>query len=113
MALHGGYDGLRDHFANECPDGSSIRFEDMPSWILKVDVILTPLDLRQFLICCHPVTPGERNTVIIRFYTLTASQPQQMAVRAKMALHLVEEPHRRSEEHTSELQSLAYLVCRL
>src|SRR2546423_6271758 len=28
-------------------------------------------------------------------------------------LHLEEEPVGRSEEHTSELQSLAYLVCRL
>src|SRR5687767_15249170 len=29
------------------------------------------------------------------------------------AAHGAARPHRRSEEHTSELQSLAYLVCRL
>src|SRR2546425_4019266 len=30
-----------------------------------------------------------------------------------MSENSTREPHRRSEEHTSELQSLAYLVCRL
>src|SRR2546425_8404236 len=30
-----------------------------------------------------------------------------------LVARLVGEPHHRSEEHTSELQSLAYLVCRL
>src|SRR2546425_7047146 len=35
------------------------------------------------------------------------------AVMATGTLSTSESTHRRSEEHTSELQSLAYLVCRL
>src|SRR2546425_8718371 len=33
--------------------------------------------------------------------------------RHPLAAAVSRQPHRRSEEHTSELQSLAYLVCRL
>src|SRR3712207_6863374 len=35
------------------------------------------------------------------------------SVRAEMAFHLASEIDQRSEEHTSELQSRQYLVCRL
>src|SRR5687767_15711701 len=35
------------------------------------------------------------------------------AAAARMVLFRIESPTPRSEEHTSELQSLAYLVCRL
>src|SRR2546425_8980955 len=34
-------------------------------------------------------------------------------IKAKKRAHLLNPIHYRSEEHTSELQSLAYLVCRL
>lgn len=44
MVFYGGYDGLCDYFVNECLDGSSIRFEDMLSWIFKVDVIFIFFD---------------------------------------------------------------------
>src|SRR5687767_15278702 len=38
---------------------------------------------------------------------------QRVAVEQRAVEPLELEPRRRSEEHTSELQSLAYLVCRL
>src|SRR2546425_9102033 len=41
-------------------------------------------------------------------------QPQNVLVARRLADQVVEEDRAlRSEEHTSELQSLAYLVCRL
>src|SRR5205823_11632973 len=48
----------------------------------------------------------------------TAEWPEDAEVRVRMGLHTGEptvggERYVRSEEHTSELQSLAYLVCRL
>src|SRR5437762_9878634 len=39
-------------------------------------------------------------------------QPEQIAVEMERGLH-VAHPQNRSEEHTSELQSPMYLVCRL
>src|SRR2546425_7085044 len=42
-----------------------------------------------------------------------AARPADRVVRPLLALGLIEILIGRSEEHTSELQSLAYLVCRL
>src|SRR2546425_4420510 len=47
-------------------------------------------------------------TLIAMFATVTASFAAPTIVHAAQ-----EKPSMRSEEHTSELQSLAYLVCRL
>src|SRR2546425_9707403 len=48
---------------------------------------------------------------------LPGGERGEPALRFEQLFHLKEEPgidaRRRSEEHTSELQSLAYLVCRL
>src|SRR2546425_7897008 len=48
---------------------------------------------------------------------LTGIEPEstliELTVDGKKARTLIREIQRRSEEHTSELQSLAYLVCRL
>src|SRR5687767_15544249 len=43
---------------------------------------------------------------------LTVSEVQRK-MTALLAKDFLVDPHVRSEEHTSELQSLAYLVCRL
>src|SRR3989441_860591 len=46
----------------------------------------------------------------ITYGALTDPNGHEHAFMARWGL---KKPHRRSEEHTSELQSLAYLVCRL
>src|SRR5687767_15860098 len=45
--------------------------------------------------------------------THAPSSPSTMNSAASPCCTMVHFPSRRSEEHTSELQSLAYLVCRL
>src|SRR2546423_9138823 len=55
-----------------------------------------------------PFSPARRNLsrpAVIR-WTRSTSSPSSVGKRRRF-------PRRRSEEHTSELQSLAYLVCRL
>src|SRR5687767_15212106 len=52
---------------------------------------------------------GERVLHAIR---LTVSEPVEVANLVRTVVRAVAGAHR-SEEHTSELQSLAYLVCRL
>src|SRR3989441_7401527 len=48
----------------------------------------------------------------VPFGQVKASRRQRVDARQKLIAHQLERV-RRSEEHTSELQSLAYLVCRL
>src|SRR2546425_5261858 len=43
----------------------------------------------------------------------SAPSPTAPQASARAGAHFLSGPHSRSEEHTSELQSLAYLVCRL
>src|SRR2546425_7770142 len=55
-------------------------------------------------------------STLFPYTTLFRSPPSSAATRAwwpRPTTRLGERPRRRSEEHTSELQSLAYLVCRL
>src|SRR5229473_7926240 len=53
-----------------------------------------------------------RSTLFPYTTLFRSSRPGRLGViAAREGLH--HHPHRRSEEHTSELQSLAYLVCRL
>src|SRR5258708_10894444 len=42
-----------------------------------------------------------------------ARTPRKRAARHRLAVRDVQQPRRRSEEHTSELQSPDHLVCRL
>src|SRR5437016_13807681 len=74
---------------------------------------------------CHAGSPsGRRGSGRVRFatdhpYVLTASCPSRMGTTAAITGFLAArrfyliEMHQRSEEHTSELQSLTNLVCRL
>src|SRR2546425_4732556 len=59
-------------------------------------------------------------TTLFRSEELERERPQHLRERERQDAkedarvpHTHEPEHRRSEEHTSELQSLAYLVCRL
>src|SRR3712207_7628612 len=54
-----------------------------------------------------------RADVRVRRQGLAAGQPADLAVGAVRAEAPVDLPQPRSEEHTSELQSRQYLVCRL
>src|SRR2546425_9273518 len=47
------------------------------------------------------------------FRSKESPPPVKEQRQAPIRERLLDEPHDRSEEHTSELQSLAYLVCRL
>src|SRR2546425_8789125 len=52
----------------------------------------------------------------VRPVRLTSSHRRErtnVSARRKYSLHWIDQARVRSEEHTSELQSLAYLVCRL
>src|SRR3989441_7670384 len=55
-----------------------------------------------------PISPASGGSANAR-----ASRPPETAPPAAAAAARPLRPRRRSEEHTSELQSLAYLVCRL
>src|SRR3712207_8272013 len=59
------------------------------------------------------VTPDGRRCpareALARAYTITCTSPQFLALLAQSA----SDPGERSEEHTSELQSRQYIVCRL
>src|SRR2546423_6655012 len=64
-------------------------------------------------------TPGRVPTTHL-FHRGDPDQPRQAVAPGGLAildgslpLHIPQDPALRSEEHTSELQSLAYLVCRL
>src|SRR5687767_15542115 len=51
---------------------------------------------------------GQRRIILFRH-----QRPQHVCRAAQWRPSVAHGPRRRSEEHTSELQSLAYLVCRL
>src|SRR5205823_10556317 len=59
--------------------------------------------------------PGVKQAVIVARENASGEKQQLLAylVAKKMGATLSSQELRRSEEHTSELQSLAYLVCRL
>src|SRR2546425_4995016 len=62
-------------------------------------------------ICCATISPSRSDSVKFLEPTTIRSRPAQLAnmnSRSDSDRTMV-----RSEEHTSELQSLAYLVCRL
>src|SRR5687767_15705335 len=61
-----------------------------------------------FLMIRRP--PG---STLFPYTTLFRSPRQRVALRHREARHRGVDRRARSEEHTSELQSLAYLVCRL
>src|SRR5437763_2791551 len=68
------------------------------------------------LFCC-PLRPPPRST-LFPYTTLFRSLPREplqlnVLPQPRLALLAVERDHHRSEEHTSELQSPMYLVCRL
>ncbi|KAG7153142.1 hypothetical protein HYQ46_012584 [Verticillium longisporum] len=69
---------------------TSIRLKDVPRRVLKVFLLVAPLDVCQFLLGGHPVAPRQRYAVIVCLRTLTASETQQVAVQTKVALHLIE-----------------------
>src|SRR3712207_6961933 len=58
--------------------------------------------------CLRPAaTPARRSSLVCEGYDMT-SEEALIGMRVSVC-----EAHRRSEEHTSELQSRQYLVCRL
>src|SRR3989441_9749346 len=63
----------------------------------------SPQDLRQI-----GLLPRE-----LRLVSAEVSVGRRLLVDRTQELEVIDDPARRSEEHTSELQSLAYLVCRL
>src|SRR2546425_5001164 len=61
-----------------------------------------------------PYTTLFRSLLVPDQRPVAAGQPRSLPRRPRHLPGLsAERPRRRSEEHTSELQSLAYLVCRL
>src|SRR2546425_3596718 len=60
-----------------------------------------------------PVQPGDHLRPDAGVCALVRPGWQQLLRRHRLELGLVSAAPHRSEEHTSELQSLAYLVCRL
>src|SRR5205823_6923639 len=62
---------------------------------------------------CHSAMPSMTRSVIVVIVCLDTSAPYTSARCAQISPWVSPFADRRSEEHTSELQSLAYLVCRL
>src|SRR3712207_9384759 len=60
-----------------------------------------------------PISPSGTSTPTCRRGTSRGSSPWRRAARRGRSINSPCRPARRSEEHTSELQSRQYLVCRL
>src|SRR5687767_15566841 len=59
------------------------------------------------------VAAGENNVGSAQEFQFLEPQTIRGALKRRQLIHAVINDRQRSEEHTSELQSLAYLVCRL
>src|SRR5205823_13929478 len=85
-------------------------FSNTPSthiYTLSLHDALPILERRARVSASAPTTPSARPSVAMRA-VCASTRRRTSAVVAPMARRMP-----RSEEHTSELQSLAYLVCRL
>src|SRR3712207_8604329 len=100
----------------------SITDSLLTSFVLKLSgsSSTSPSLLPRILVENHPLTPSIRvlnigaNTVFIKVCPLLKSFPEMGTFIFLENSHIAGvSTHRRSEEHTSELQSRQYLVCRL
>src|SRR2546425_6797191 len=80
-----------------------------PAEMMKVksvgDVRVSPDGRRAVFTVTQPVMAGEKSEMVTHIHMANAY--------GSISFQFTYGHHRRSEEHTSELQSLAYLVCRL
>src|SRR5205823_6702260 len=77
------------------------------------EALYDSLAMRQFVGIDLGREPAPDETTILRFRHLLESHDLGRQLFAAVSAHLQAQGLKRSEEHTSELQSLAYLVCRL
>src|SRR2546425_287681 len=87
------------------PDANASR--SITALSVSISASTSPLSTRSPSAFRHfTTTPSSIESVSLGMIT-------RLAMRLCPVQHLMRRGHHRSEEHTSELQSLAYLVCRL
>src|ERR1035438_8367549 len=101
---------IHSHILPGWDDGSpsleqSVRMLEMAAAAGTTDIVATPHANSEFRF--------DETVVRARFEELRAAAPKSITVHLGCDFHISYENVMRSEEHTSELQSLRHLVCRL